>query len=106
MYFDMMEKAKKKNKVEEFMPYTYILKCFDGTFYTGWTTDLDKRLNTHNKGIGAKYTRSRLPVELIYWEEHSTRSEAQKREAFIKRLKRREKEKLIEGFRNQLKVEC
>ncbi|MDF2545297.1 MAG: hypothetical protein K0R93_195 [Anaerosolibacter sp.] len=78
------------------MPYTYILKCSDGTLYTGWTTDVHKRLIAHNEGKGAKYTRARLPVELVYWEESSTRSEAQMRENNIKKLKRSEKEKLIE----------
>lgn len=81
------------------MPYTYILKCADGTLYTGWTTDIHKRLLTHNEGKGAKYTRARLPVELVYWEESSTRSEAQMRENNIKKLKRSEKERLIKtGF--------
>lgn len=79
------------------MPYTYILKCSDGTLYTGWTTDIYKRLLTHNKGKGAKYTRSRLPVQLVYWEESPTRREAQIRERSIKKLKRNEKEKLIEN---------
>ena len=77
------------------MPYTYILKCSDGTLYTGWTTDVYKRLLTHNEAKGAKYTRARLPVQLVYWEESPSRSEAQIREQSIKKLKRSEKEKLI-----------
>ncbi|MTI67229.1 MAG: GIY-YIG nuclease family protein [Firmicutes bacterium] len=81
------------------MSYTYILKCSDGTYYTGWTKDLNKRLKAHNSGKGAKYTRARLPVKLIYWEVHKNRSKAQKREAGIKKLKRKDKEKLIKGFK-------
>ncbi|WZL74151.1 GIY-YIG nuclease family protein [Clostridiaceae bacterium 35-E11] len=79
------------------MAYTYILQCADGSFYTGWTTDIAKRLKTHNAGKGGKYTRARLPVELIYWEESNTRQEAQKREVQIKKLSRDKKKKLIEG---------
>ncbi|GBF31999.1 endonuclease containing a URI domain [Desulfocucumis palustris] len=77
------------------MPYTYLLQCSDGSYYTGWTTDLEARLKIHNAGKGAKYTRSRLPVRLIYWEECANRSEAQKREAAIRKLNRKEKELLI-----------
>ncbi len=77
------------------MVYTYILLCSDGTYYTGWTTNIYKRLATHNEGKGAKYTRARLPVSLAYVEEKANRSEAQKREARLKKLSRREKEELI-----------
>ncbi|MCI5568564.1 MAG: GIY-YIG nuclease family protein [Candidatus Alectryocaccobium sp.] len=77
------------------MNYTYILRCADGTFYTGWTNDLEKRLEAHNSKRGAKYTRVRLPVELAYFEEFETETEARKRECAIKKLKRKEKEKLI-----------
>ena len=75
--------------------YTYILKCSDNTLYTGWTTDLKKRLTTHNQGKGAKYTRSRLPVTLVYWETFDTKKEAMQREAAIKKLSRPQKERLI-----------
>ncbi len=75
--------------------FTYILKCSDGSFYTGWTTDLKKRLAAHNAGAGAKYTRSRRPVEMVYYESFETRSEAMMREAEIKNLTREEKKKLI-----------
>jgi len=78
------------------MNYVYILKCNDGTLYTGWTTDLEKRLQTHNSGLGAKYTRARLPVKLEYYEEYEEKSDALKREAAIKKLTREEKLKLIE----------
>ena len=75
--------------------YVYILRCADGTFYTGWTTDVEKRVETHNSGNGAKYTRSRRPVELVYTEEFGDKIEAQHRERAIKKLTRTEKEKLI-----------
>ena len=78
--------------------YTYILKCADGTYYTGWTTDLEQRLKAHNEGTGAKYTRARLPVALAYAELHETKSDAMKREAAIKKLSRKEKEALTASF--------
>lgn len=77
--------------------YVYILKCKDNSFYTGWTTDLSKRIQRHNLELGAKYTRSRRPVELIYFETFENKSEALKREYQIKQLTRKQKEKLIEG---------
>lgn len=73
------------------MYYVYILSCSDGTFYTGSTNDLEKRLETHNAGKGAKYTRGRLPVVLKHSETFATKSEALKREAEIKDLSRRQK---------------
>ena len=76
--------------------YTYILRCADDTLYCGWTNDLEKRLKSHNDGKGAKYTRSRLPVTLVYYEEFDSPVEAQKREYRIKKLTRQEKLKLIE----------
>ncbi len=75
--------------------YVYILKCADNTFYTGYTTDPERRAKVHNSGKGAKYTRSRRPVELIYTEEFDDKREAQRREYAIKQLTRAEKEKLI-----------
>lgn len=75
--------------------YVYILRCSDGTLYTGWTNDLQKRVKEHNRGKGAKYTRGRLPAELVYYEVFETRGEAMSREYRIKRLPREEKEKLI-----------
>ena len=77
--------------------YVYILECADGTFYTGWTTDIEARVNTHNSGSGAKYTRGRRPVSLVYYEELPDRSAALKREAAIKRLPRNKKLELIAG---------
>ena len=79
----------------EDMNYTYILKCSDETLYTGWTNDLEKRINAHNAGKGAKYTKNRRPVELAYYEEFATKEEAMSREYAIKQLTRRKKEELI-----------
>jgi putative endonuclease len=78
------------------MNYTYILRCADGTLYTGWTNDLTRRVAAHNNGSGGKYTRSRLPVRLVYFEEFEDKQGALRREYAIKRLPRREKELLIE----------
>ena len=76
------------------MNYTYILKCSDGSLYTGWTNHLEERIRAHNEGRGAKYTRSRRPVELIY-EKMETKEEAMRREYAIKRLDRQQKLELI-----------
>ena len=78
------------------MNYTYILSCADGTLYTGWTNDLDRRLAAHNAGKGGKYTRVRLPVTLVYHEEYETKEEAMSREYAIKQMTRSQKMKLIE----------
>lgn len=78
----------------------YILRCGDGTLYTGWTNDLDKRLKTHAAGKGAKYTRARLPVTLVYTEAFETEHEARSRECGIKRLSRGQKLSLIKGKEN------
>lgn len=75
----------------------YILRCCDGTLYTGWTNDLEKRVKTHQAGRGGKYTRARLPVELVYHESYPTKQEAMRREWEVKQLRREEKLKLIEG---------
>lgn len=80
------------------MNYTYILKCSDGSLYTGWTNDLNKRLEAHNKGMGAKYTKNRLPVDIVYYEEFQTKEEAMKREYQIKKLTRSKKIELIKSF--------
>ena len=77
------------------MNYTYILRCRDNSLYTGWTNDLTKRVEMHNAGKGAKYTKARLPVELVYYEEHETKEDAMRREYAIKQLSKAEKEKLI-----------
>ena len=75
--------------------FTYILRCQDGTYYTGYTTDIEKRVAVHNQGLGAKYTRGRTPVELVYFESFSSKSEALKREHAIKKFSREEKERLL-----------
>lgn len=80
------------------MPYyVYLVKCCDDTLYCGYTTDVQRRVNTHNSGDGAKYTKSRLPVELVYSEEFETKSEALKREYAVKRLPREQKMALIDS---------
>ena len=79
------------------MNYVYLLRCADHTLYCGWTTDLTARVQAHNNGRGAKYTRSRLPVELVYYEEYASRHDALSREWHIKRMTREEKIDLIEG---------
>lgn len=80
------------------MNVTYILRCSDGTLYTGWTNDMEKRLKAHNQGLGAKYTRGRRPVELVYLEHFETKQEAMKREAAIKKLSRADKQRLVENY--------
>ncbi|MCI8327760.1 MAG: GIY-YIG nuclease family protein [Lachnospiraceae bacterium] len=78
------------------MNYIYILECVDGSYYTGWTNNLEKRVCDHNEKRGAKYTRGRTPVKLVYYETFDTKSEAMKREAEIKKMDRRKKRALIE----------
>jgi putative endonuclease len=75
--------------------YCYILECADGTYYTGWTVNPERRLAMHNKGRGARYTRTRVPVKLVYVEELPDRKSAMKREIAIKRMNRSRKGKLI-----------
>ena len=79
------------------MNYTYIVECSDHTFYTGWTNDLEKRIQAHNDGKGAKYTKTRRPVQLVYHEVFDTKQEAMQREYAIKQLSRRQKEDLIKN---------
>ena len=79
------------------MNYTYILRCNDGTLYTGWTNDLKRRVHAHNSGTGCKYTRTRTPVELAYYEEFKAERDARRREYAIKKLPKQEKERLIES---------
>lgn len=77
------------------MNYTYMVRCRDGTFYTGWTNCLEKRIACHNAGKGAKYTKARLPVELVYYETFEKKEEAMRREWQIKQMNRKEKTDLI-----------
>ncbi len=86
--------------MEENLNYTYLLRCADGTYYCGWTNDLDKRVAAHNSGKGAKYTKTRRPVELVYYETFETKQEAMSCEYHIKRLTRAEKEELVNSFGN------
>ena len=80
--------------------YVYILRCGDGTLYTGVTDDVPRRLAAHRSGKGAKYTRGRGPLELVYQEEVPDKSAALRREIEIKRLTRQEKERLIESVKS------
>lgn len=84
----MKEESEKLN-------YTYIVKCADGSLYTGWTNNLEKRIAAHNAGKGAKYTKSRRPVKLVYHEMFETKEQAMSREYTIKRMSRLQKENLI-----------
>lgn len=83
------------------MNYVYLLRCADGTLYCGWTTDLVARVKAHNSGKGAKYTRSRLPAKLVYYETYADRHEALRREWQLKRLPRAEKLALIRAARKE-----
>ncbi|WP_440006910.1 GIY-YIG nuclease family protein [Halomicrococcus sp. SG-WS-1] len=76
--------------------WVYVVQCSDGSFYTGYTTDVERRVAEHDAGEGAKYTRGRTPVELVHAERFETRSAAMSREYEIKQLRRREKERLVE----------
>ncbi|MBP2032344.1 putative endonuclease [Clostridium algifaecis] len=82
------------------MHYVYILRCNDNTFYTGYTNNLNKRIQTHNAGKGAKYTRGRLPVKLVYFEEYSSKIQAMQREYAIKQLTKENKLKIIQSNKN------
>lgn len=86
--------------------YTYIVECGDGSLYTGWTNHLEERMKSHNAGTGAKYTRSRLPVRLVYYEVFATKQEAMKREYAIKQLARKDKLLLIEKQPAMVKKRC
>ncbi len=76
--------------------FTYIVRCADGTLYTGYTTDIERRLNAHNSGKASKYTRGRLPVELVYLETFDEKNKAMSRECQIKKLPRKDKLRLID----------
>ena len=91
-----MGKVLRQEGRRENMNYTYIVRCRDGTLYTGWTNNLEKRMEAHNSGKGARYTKSRRPVKLVYYEEFETKEEAMSREYAIKHMKKSKKEKLIE----------
>lgn len=84
------------------MNYTYMVRCNDGSLYTGWTNHLNQRIEAHNAGTGAKYTKSRRPVVLVYYEEYESKIDAMKREYAIKQMSKKEKEQLIERKENKL----
>ena len=81
------------------MNYTYLLECSDGTLYCGWTNDLEKRVKAHNSGRGAKYTKSRRPVRLVWYETFETKEEAMRREYAIKHMTRRAKLGLVMNYK-------
>lgn len=83
------------------MNYTYMVRCSDGSFYTGWTNHLEQRIQAHNEGRGAKYTKSRRPVELVYYEVYETKEEAMRREYAIKQLHRMDKLQLIQKYKEE-----
>ena len=82
------------------MPYAYLVQCADGSYYAGWTTDVEARVRAHNEGRGARYTSGRRPVRLVYWEAQPTRSAAQRREATLRRLSHAEKAALAASFKS------
>jgi len=77
--------------------HVYVIECRDGTYYTGYTTNVERRVAEHNAGTAAKYTRGRRPVELVHVETYDSQSAAMQREYAIKQLRRREKEQLVQG---------
>jgi len=77
--------------------WVYVIECADDSFYTGYTTDVERRVREHDRGEGAKYTRGRTPVELVHTERFDSKSAAMSREYEIKQLSRRQKEKLVTG---------
>jgi putative endonuclease len=90
---------KRLSAAQKGTPYCYILQCADGSFYTGWTNDLARRYRQHRTGNGGRYTRSRCPVQLVYFEPETDKSAARKREAAIKKLTRAKKAVLAAGKR-------
>jgi putative endonuclease len=78
--------------------FCYLLECADGTYYCGWTKDVQHRVEMHNKGLGAKYTRMRRPVALVYYEELDSQSEAMQRERSLKQKTHEQKSRLIHAF--------
>lgn len=100
------DKVGKQSERQESISYTYVVECGDGSLYTGWTNHLEERMQSHNDGKGAKYTRSRLPVRLVHYEEFATKQEAMKREYAIKQLSRRDKLLLIEKQPVKVRKRC
>jgi putative endonuclease len=90
---------KRLSAAKKGIPYCYILQCVDGSYYTGWTNDLARRFRQHRTGNGGRYTRSRCPVTLVYFERQEDASAARRREAEIKSFPRAKKAELIAGKR-------
>ena len=86
------------------MNYAYLLLCADGSLYAGWTNDLRRRLHAHNEGTGAKYTRARRPVRLVYAEAFDTKEEAQKRECQIKKRRHKQRISLVTSGQENLEM--
>jgi len=86
--------------------YVYVVECSDETFYTGYTTDVERRVAEHDAGAGAKYTRGRTPVELVHVEEYDSKSAAMSREYEIKQLPRTRKERLVESSTAERAFDC
>ncbi len=84
------------------MTCVYLLRCADGTFYTGWTVNLEKRLAAHNAGTGSRYTRGRRPLRLVYWEELATESQARQREPALRQLSHARKERMSESANQRI----
>ncbi|MFA5524954.1 MAG: GIY-YIG nuclease family protein [Tissierellales bacterium] len=93
--------AEVKNSTTKGKVYVYMLRCKNNSLYTGWTTDLERRLKTHIKGTGSKYVRANRPVELVYFEEMNDKIEATKREYQIKQLTKEEKELLVSQHKSR-----
>lgn len=100
------EKHRNIQAKTEMSAYTYMVECADGTLYTGWTNHLVKRMQAHNAGKGAKYTKSRLPVKLVYYERFPTKQEAMRREYAIKQLSKVDKKRLIENMDIATRENC
>jgi putative endonuclease len=94
---------KRLSAAKKGVPYCYILECADGSFYTGWTNDLPRRFRQHATGHGGRYTRSRRPVKLVYFERQEDKRVARRREAEIKTLPRMKKGELASGKKGKLK---
>ena len=91
-----MAEASENRDTSDGVHSVYIVACDDGTYYTGYTTDVERRVAEHNDGVGAKYTRGRRPVELVHTETYDSQSTAMQREYAIKQLRRAQKERLIQ----------
>ena len=97
LYTMMMALIRRNSKrfIMDHKAYMYVLECRDGSYYTGYTTDVRRRLDVHNSGKGAKYTRARLPVKLMYAQGFASKEEAMSAEALLKRKKRPQKERVL-----------